>query len=224
MTHARNSGMTLIEVMVAVTVVGILIGVSSVGFVRWQQDQLLATTTRKVADALSVARMEAIRSGNLHIVYLATGVATDVAGNPLVDINGQPVPLLILDDGPIGSVGQNCIINANEVTYTPLPMVQGLGWGFTASGGAKAPFDNTAPGTATGSSFATPAGAPHNGIAFGPDGVPIAFDVACNLGMFGSGNGGIYITNGTRDYAVVLHPLGGVRTHGWEASRGQWKQ
>ena len=221
--RARNTGLTLIEVIVAVAIVGIMAGVSTVGFRRWQENQTLTTTARTVADALSLARMEAIRTGSIHIVYLATGAATDVGGNPLQDSNGRPVPLLILNDGQIGSPGQNCIIDAGEPTATPLPMVQGLFWGFTASGGAKAPFDNTAPGNATGSSFATPAGNPHNGIAFGADGVPIAFDLACNLGMFGSGNGGVYLTNGQRDYAVVLHPLGGVRTHGWEPSVGAWK-
>ena len=223
MTRARNSGLTLLEVVVAVAIVGILGTVTTLSFSQWQENQLLQTTSRQVADAFAVARMEAIRTGNIHIVYLATGVGTDVAGNPLLDSTGQPVPLLILDDGELGSPGQNCIIDAGEPTGTPIPLVNGLGWGFTVSGGAKAPFDDTAPGNATGSSFATPAGNPHNGVAFGPDGVPIAFDLACTLGMFGTGNGGVYITNGERDYAVVLLPLGSVRMHGWDGAAGAWK-
>lgn len=222
MEHVRESGLTLIEVVVAMAIAGILIGVSAVGFGRWQQNQTLTTTTRQVADAFSLARTEAIRTGNIHIVYLATGAATDIAGNALLDRQGRPVPLLILNDGPLGSPGQNCAIDAGEPIST-LPMVQGLAWGFTASGGVKAPMDGTAPGNASGSSFATPAGNPHNGIAYRPDGVPVAFDLACNLGEFGSGNGGVYLTNGTRDYAVVLQPLGAVRMHGWDPSNAVWK-
>jgi prepilin-type N-terminal cleavage/methylation domain-containing protein len=214
--------MTLIELVVAMAIAGILIGISAYGFGQWQQNQTLATTTRSMADAFSFARTEAIRTGNVHILYLATGGGTDIAGNALTDRKGNPVPLLILNDGPVGSLGQNCIIDAGEPIST-LPMVQGLAWGFSASGGVKAPGDTTAPGNATGSSFATPADNPNNGIAFGADGVPIAFDLACNFGGFGTGNGGVYITNGTRDYAVVLQPLGAVRMHGWDPSAAAWK-
>ena len=215
--------MTLTEVVVAVAVVGALAGISTIGFLPWQQNQALATTTRSIADMLTLARSEAIRTGNLHIVYLSAGVGTDVAGNPLEDRRGNAVPMLILNDGPIGSPGQNCIIDVGE-PLTTIPMVQGLAWGFSVSGGVKAPLDGSTPGNATGSSFATPAGNPHNGVAFGPDGVPIAFDVGCALGMFGSGNGGVYLTNGQRDYSVVLQPLGGVRVHGWESTAGAWVQ
>jgi len=218
----RRTGLTIIELVVSVAIVGIMAGITTVSFTRWQQDQTLATATRQVSDMVSYARSEAIRTGNLHIVYLSAGVGTDVAGNPPLDRGGRPVPLLILNDGRVGSPGQNCVIDAGEPFHT-MPMVQGLAWGFTQSGGLKAPLDMTAPGNATGSSFSTPAGNPLNAIAFGADGVPISFDVACNLGMFGTGNGGIYLTNGSRDYAVVVLPLGAIRMHGWETSQGAWK-
>lgn len=222
MNDVRRQGLTLIEVVVAMGIAGILVGVSVWGFGNWQRNQALATTTRSVADAFSFARTEAIRTGNVHILYLATGAGTDIAGNPLVDRSGNPVPLLVLNDGPVGALGQNCVIDAGEPIST-LPVTQGLAWGFSMSGGVKAPGDTTAPGNASGSSFATPADNPHNGVAFGADGVPIAFDLACNLGGFGTGNGGVYITNGNRDYAVVLQPLGAVRMHGWDSANAAWK-
>ena len=34
----------------------------------------------------------------------------------------------------------------------------------------------------------------------------------------------VYITNGRRDYAVVLAALGGVRVHAWDGSPGSWRQ
>lgn len=222
MDDVRQSGLTLIEVVVAMSIVGVMTGLTVFGFGQWQQNQRLTTTTRSVADAFSFARTEAIRTGNIHIVYLATGAATDIGGNALTDRSGNPVPLLILNDGRLGSPGQNCVIDAGEPIST-LPMVQGLAWGFSASGGVKAPNDDTVAPTASGSSFVTPADNPHNGVAFGADGVPLAFDLACNLGGFGTGNGGVYVTNGTRDYAVVLQPLGAVRMHGWDSTTGVWK-
>lgn len=217
-----RAGLTLIELVVAASIASILVAVTTIAFRQWQQNQSLNTTARAIADALVYARTEAIRTGNVHIVYLAVGPATDIGGNPLVDSAGTPVPLLVLNDGPTGSPGQNCLIDVGERTVT-IPMVPGLAWGFSVSGGVKAPLDSSAPGNASGSSFQTPAGNPHNGVAFGADGVPLAFDVGCNFGAFGSGNGGVYLTNGSRDYAVVQQPLGGLRMHGWEASAGAWK-
>ena len=222
MNQARRNGLTLIEVVIAMSIIGVFAGMTTIGFGRWQQNQRLATASRAVADAFSIARTEAIRTGNIHIVYLGAGVGTDVAGNPLAALNGELVPVLILNDGPVGSPGQNCIIDAGEPTQT-VAMVPGLAWGFSVSGGVKAPLDMTVPGNATGSSFATPADNPHNGVAYGADGVPLAFDLACNLGAFGTGTGGVYLTNGLRDYAVVLQPLGAIRSHGWDATTGAWK-
>lgn len=222
MAYGRQDGLTLIELMVAAGIAGVIAGLATISFAQWRANQALTTTTRRVADTLSFARMEAIRTGNVHVVYLSTFPGTDIAGNPIQDAQGNLVPVLILNDGPPGSPGQNCVIDAGEPIDT-LPLVQGLAWGFTASAGVKAPLDSSLPGNASGSSFATPAGAPHNGFAFGPDGVPVAFDPGCVLGGFGTGNGGIYITNGQRDYAVVVQPLGGVRTHGFETSAGAWK-
>ena len=43
------------------------------------------------------------------------------------------------------------------------------------------------------------------------------------MGQLGSGNGAIYITNGSRDYAIVLNPLGGIRVHAWNGGAGQWQ-
>ena len=49
MDDVRQTGMTLVEVVVAMAIAGILIGISVMGFSRWQQNQTLATTTRAVA-------------------------------------------------------------------------------------------------------------------------------------------------------------------------------
>jgi hypothetical protein len=57
---------------------------------------------------------------------------------------------------------------------------------------------------------------------FGPQGMPVSFTPACVVGGAGSGAGGVYLTNGIRDYAVLLSPLGGTRLHGWDATIGAW--
>jgi hypothetical protein len=63
-------------------------------------------------------------------------------------------------------------------------------------------------------------------VMFRPDGIPIAFDGDSgdcgNVGAAGAGGGGLYVTNGKRDYAVVLSPLGSVRVHVWRAGSDDW--
>jgi hypothetical protein len=50
----------------------------------------------------------------------------------------------------------------------------------------------------------------------------VTFDAACNLSPIGDGGGAVYLTNGQRDYAVVLSPLGAVRVHAWNVGAGAW--
>jgi len=47
--------------------------------------------------------------------------------------------------------------------------------------------------------------------------------VAIALGATALGGAGFYLTNGTRDYAVVLSPMGGVRVWVWDTQSGAWK-
>ena len=42
-------------------------------------------------------------------------------------------------------------------------------------------------------------------------------------GAIGTGAGAVYLTNGARDYAIVLSPLGGVRVSAWDGSLNQWR-
>ena len=61
---------------------------------------------------------------------------------------------------------------------------------------------------------------------FRPDGVPVTsvgtVGTCGAVGNTGDGGGAFYITNGQRDFAVVLSPLGGARVHVWSAAAGGW--
>ncbi|MBW2496696.1 MAG: GspH/FimT family pseudopilin [Deltaproteobacteria bacterium] len=213
--------MTLIETAIVLTVVGGLLALSFSSLQNWQRNERAAATVRSLANLLRFASTEAVRTGRVHIAFLSIGGAGDVAGNGLVDENDDWVPALILDDGVPNSANQNCTIDAGEATYVLKP-VDGLGWGSSFAGGAKAPGDQTAIASASGSSFARPTGAASTWVAFMPNGRPLGFDAACDMGDLGSGNGGVYVTTDSRDYAVVLNPLGGVRVHTWNEEMGRW--
>jgi hypothetical protein len=56
--------------------------------------------------------------------------------------------------------------------------------------------------------------------------VPVRFEGALGtcgaIGATALGGAAFYLTNGTRDYAVVLSPMGGVRVHVWNSGAGAW--
>lgn len=216
----RTHGLTVIELMVALAIVGIAAAMAVPSWLQFQADQRVRTATRTVANAIQTARVQAIATGNNHVVYFAAGGGTDACGNALVDANGNPVPVLVLDDGPPGG-GTNCCIDPGDTLRLTEPGVTGVNWGVTFAGAPPA-NDPGAGAMATGSSFADPAGGQARWVMFRPDGIPVTFTPACNRGEVGSGGGAVYVTNGSRDYAVVLSPLGAVKVHRFERSSGSW--
>ena len=214
--------MTLLEVAVVTVIVGVLLGISFSSMQTWQANESAAAAARSVGGIFRLASVEATRKESVHLVFFAVAGNGDTAGNPLLDDAGNGVPILLLDDGALGSANQNCEIDHGEEIHVLSPDAQ-VGWGFAVSAGAKAPGDTTAIASTTGSSFATPIGAASTWVAFMPDGRPLGFDAACSMGQLGSGNGAVYITNGSRDYAIVLNPLGGVRVHAWLPGTAQWQ-
>ncbi len=75
----------------------------------------------------------------------------------------------------------------------------------------------------TGASFAQPDGTDAAWVVFGPDGIPVAFNAACNLGTTGTGAGAVYVTNGDRNYAVVLNPLGTSNVERFDPAQNTWE-
>jgi prepilin-type N-terminal cleavage/methylation domain-containing protein len=227
-TTLGRRGFTLLEVMV---VAAVLVVMAAMGVPAWRNVQAnarLRDATGDVADVLSVARARAIASGNNFVVYFNTGLngGDDLCGNALVDLNGDPVPMLMLDDGPPGGANSNCCIDAGETVET-YPGATGVQWGVDfATLAAPGDADPTA-NYANGPTFTDPGGGTREWIAFRPDGIPVGFDDtagpgSCTLGTTGSGNGAVYVNNDRRDMAVVLSPLGSVKVHSFERTGGAW--
>lgn len=218
MQRSRSNGFSLLELMTVVGIIGATVALASPGIGRWIDNQNLKSAVRDTAGLVSYARSQAVRTGNVYIVFFQT----DAQNNGLADVNGNPVPVLVLNDGLPGSANQNCKIDAGEETYAIQSAdAQGVSWGQTGTN-TKVGSDDGDGDQADGWSFEDPNDQPANWLLFRGQGTPFSFAPNCTVGAVGSGAGGVYVTNGRRDHAIVITPLGAVRVHTWQSSSSAW--
>jgi prepilin-type N-terminal cleavage/methylation domain-containing protein len=219
----RRAGFTLIEAMVVVGIIAIFAALAVPSWRQYQRNLQLRSAARSVSNAYAYARSHALSTGNRHMVVFAVdpGNPNDACGNAIVDAQGNPVPMLVYED-----LDDNCCLDVATELRLSERAVPGVSWGVTPAppaGPAASPEDAGAGDYSTGSSFAEPGGGDAAWVAFGPDGIPQSFDAACNLGTTGTGAGAIYLTNGLRNYAVVLNPLGTGNVERFDSVTNAWE-
>jgi prepilin-type N-terminal cleavage/methylation domain-containing protein len=227
-SERSRSGVTLIELMVVVGLMAVVLALAVPALSDWMGKQRARAAARSLGDLLMLARGEAIRTGNRYVLFFGNPGNTDASGTP-VEKDGDWVPVLLINDGP--PVGSDCQIGAGEA-FEAIAPVDGIWWGVTDANTAvstdsgAAPFDPSPPPDWDGATFADPSHAKVNWLLFRPDGVPVGFSGAAGscgaIGGVGSGGGAFYVTNGERDFAIVLSPLGGVRLHVWNRGTKAW--
>jgi len=218
----RRAGYTLTEVAVTLAIIAVAIGIAVPSLNRASQNGELRETAMALDGGLVGARGEAIRTGDVHLFFLLR----DAEGNPLRDANGDPVPVLVLNDGAPGSPNQNCRIDDGERTMAlgkeelkQIGMLGGL-----PQGTGTASFDlGMGDASQSGSTFVDPAGNSVTWVMFRPEGVPISFDANCNLGAPGSGAGTFYMKNEDRIFAVSLSPMGTTKVMSFNQVTGDWE-
>ncbi len=213
--RSNRSGFTLLELMIAISIMGIIAALAVPSTGAWRANQRLTESAGSLDSAFSYARSQAIKTGNVQIVFFQT----DAQGNALVS-GGRTFPIAVLDDGRPGTAGQNCLIDAGEAALG-FPFEVGVTFGVTTAG-INAPADTGGGDLASGSTFSDSGGNPASWVLFRPEGAPLSFTPACATGAVGSGGGGAYLTNGNRDAAVVLTPLGSARVHLFDRANGNW--
>jgi type IV fimbrial biogenesis protein FimT len=210
----RKAGFTLIELVVVIGILTVLILVALPAVLNVSANQRIKADARSVADLLMLARGEAIRTGTQHVVYLGSDPATTQP----TDGNGDAVRMAVISDDDA-----DCRIDAGEAIEW-IAAEEGVNTGVT-NASADAPNDTGAGNRSTGSTFTDSGATARDWLLFRPDGIPAIFTGVTDCGTqtaTGSGGGAIYLTNGERDYAVTLSPIGGIRVHAWQEGANQW--
>jgi len=131
--HRGAAGFSIIELVVVMAIMGAVIMVTMPSVSRWFENQELKGAVRSAADLLLLARSEAIRSGNPHVIFFGVDPDSTMMTNP----DGGFAPLLAVNDGP--STTANCRVDGGEASeYIPAP--DGVTWGVSTAT-AKVPTD-----------------------------------------------------------------------------------
>lgn len=220
-SRRRSAGFTAIEIMIVVAIIGIFAALAIPSWRAYQANLQLKAAARTVANAFSYARSRALATGNRHVVVFAVDPLSpnDVCGNAIENSQGVPVPVLVYEDNDGGAA--NCCFDAGEERVAEYA-VPNVSWGVTGAV-PQAGEDVGGGDYLTGASFAQPDGTDAAWVSFGPDGIPVAFNAACNFGTTGTGAGAVYLTNGQRNYSVVLNPLGTANVERYDPAAGAWE-
>lgn len=222
----RQSGFTLFELMIVITIMGVIAAMVVPGLVRYQRKEETRNNAHTIAAALKGARDRSIREGGNYIVLFDLAVANNQGqiGVVVQDVNadfafdpGDVVVQNIFLDGvpavevvpygmggmtpfnaaprhPVDLVGGNLGTVANGVGFNPDPLLQGVSPNFT------------------------------NGLAFTPQGIPVAAPNPVNTPpVWGSGTGAYYLTDSNNAvFAVSVGALGEVRVSTWNDAAAIW--
>jgi type II secretory pathway pseudopilin PulG len=213
-----RAGITLIETVVVLTIIGLVVGIGGTNLFSWLSAQEIKTSARAVSNAFALARSEAMRTGEIHIVTFGLNSLTNANDDIVIAADGTPAT-------------RDCSFASSDIVHR-ISLESSVAWGTTAglAGNTAAPGDQggASANIPLGSSFSLPSSStPASWVAFEPDGIPRTFSSngsACtSYGLPGEAVGAIYVTNGQRDYAVVLTALGTTRISVWREAISGWR-
>ncbi|HQZ46764.1 MAG TPA: GspH/FimT family pseudopilin [Usitatibacteraceae bacterium] len=123
MRRAAQSGMSLIEILVAIAIVGILFALGMPSYGTWIQNTQIRTAAESILAGLQVAKNEAIRRNAPMQFKLDAGTTTQWRVNPFIDPDGTPIQSRAAEEGSPNATITLTPADANTVTFSALGRV-----------------------------------------------------------------------------------------------------
>jgi type IV fimbrial biogenesis protein FimT len=123
MRRAAQSGMSIIEIMVAIAIIGILLAAAMPSYTTWIQNTQIRTASEAILNGLQTARNEAIRRNAAVQVKLEGGAKTGWRVNLFSDPDGTPLRVRSADEGSPNATVAMTPADADTVTFSALGRV-----------------------------------------------------------------------------------------------------
>ncbi len=120
MSRAAQSGITLIEIMVSIAIVGILFAMGLPAYSTWIQNTQIRTAAESILNGLQTAKNEAIRRNVAMQFKLDNAPTTQWRVNPFLDPDGTPIQLRAAEEGSPNATVTPTPGDANTVTFSAL--------------------------------------------------------------------------------------------------------
>jgi len=117
-----TEGFTLIEVMIVLTIIGIIAAIAVPNFLTWAENNRLRAASQELLSDMQHAKSEAIkRNRNVVIVFAPVGCA------PTVPTPGGGYTIFVDDGSGAGGVARNNVQDGTEPVLRQVAMRQGSG-------------------------------------------------------------------------------------------------
>lgn len=126
--RALNRGFSLIELMIAVAVLGVLLAAGTPAFMNWIQNSQIRVAAESVKNGLQLARAEAVRLNRKVRFQLTDATETGWKVNPLDDPDlDPPIGIRTHSDGSRNVTVAALPAGSTEITFEPLGTVSTTG-------------------------------------------------------------------------------------------------
>ena len=123
MRRAAQSGMSLIEILIAIAIVGIVFALGMPAYGTWIQNTQIRTASDSILAGLQVAKNEAIRRNAPIQFKLDGGATTQWRVNPFLDPDGTPIQSRSADEGSPNATITLTPADADPVSFSALGRV-----------------------------------------------------------------------------------------------------
>ncbi|MBL0142679.1 MAG: GspH/FimT family pseudopilin [Betaproteobacteria bacterium] len=123
MSRAAQSGITLVEILVAVAIIGIVMALGMPAYGTWIQNVQIRTASDAILNGLQVAKNEAIRRNASVQFKLDAGTTTQWRVNLSRDPDGTPIQSRVAEEGSPNATVALTPGDADTVTFSALGRV-----------------------------------------------------------------------------------------------------